>query len=90
MKRKAFALLLHVKMTDLLFELDRWTNFTEHFGHLKTERPAEDRQLLLTTVLADALNLGLYKMAGACPSTSVARLSRLVAWHIRDETCWCT
>lgn len=75
-----------MKITDLLLEVDRWTNFTEHFGHLKTERPAPDRPLLLTAVLADGLNLGLYKMAEACPSTSVARLSRLVAWHIRDET----
>ena len=85
-KAKAFALLPHVKITDLLLEVDQWTNFTEHFGHLKTERAAPDRSLLLTAVLADALNLGLYKMAEACPSASVARLSRLAAWHIRDET----
>lgn len=86
LKAKAFALLPHVKITDLLLEVDRWTDFTGHFGHLKTEQPAADRSLLLTTVLADALNLGLYKMAEACPGASVARLSRLVAWHIRDET----
>ena len=70
----------------IVVEVDQWTNFTEHFGHLKTERAAPDRSLLLTAVLADALNLGLYKMAEACPSASVARLSRLAAWHIRDET----
>ena len=86
LKAKAFALLPHVKITDLLLEVDRWTDFTGHFAHLKTEQPAADRSLLLTTVLADALNLGLYKMAEACPGASVARLTRLVAWHIRDET----
>lgn len=86
LKAKAFALLPHVKITDLLLEVDQWTGFTEHFGHLKNERAAPDRSLLLTAVLADALNLGLYKMAEACPGASVARLSRLAAWHIRDET----
>jgi TnpA family transposase len=42
--------------------------------------------LLLTAILADATNLGLGKMAEACPGTSIAKLSWLVAWHIRDET----
>jgi TnpA family transposase len=42
--------------------------------------------MLLTAILADAINLGLVKMAEACPGTSLAKLSWLVAWHIRDET----
>jgi len=41
---------------------------------------------LLTVILADAINLGLHKMAEACPGTSIAKLSWLSAWHIRDET----
>ena len=86
LKASTFAILPHVKITDLLLEVDRWTNFTEHFGHLKTERPPTDRSLLLTAILADALNLGLYKMAEACPSAGAAQLTRLVAWHVRDET----
>ena len=42
--------------------------------------------LLLTAILADAFNLGLEKMAEACPGTSRAKLAWLVAWHIRDES----
>jgi len=42
--------------------------------------------LLLTTILADGINLGLSKMAESCPGTTHARLSWLQAWHIRDET----
>jgi TnpA family transposase len=41
---------------------------------------------LVTAILADAINLGLVKMAEACPGTSLAKLAWLVAWHIRDET----
>jgi TnpA family transposase len=36
--------------------------------------------------LADAINLGLTKMAEACPGATYARLTWLQAWHIRDET----
>ncbi len=42
--------------------------------------------MLLTTILADAINLGLTKMAESCPGTTYAKLSWLQAWHIRDET----
>lgn len=81
-----YRLIPHVKITDLLMEVDRWTGFTRHFVHLKTDEPAKDPALLLTALLADATNLGLSKMAESCPGTSLARLSWLVAWHIRDET----
>jgi TnpA family transposase len=42
--------------------------------------------LLLTAILADAINLGLTKMAEACPGTTYAKLAWLQAWHIRDDT----
>jgi len=80
------ALLPRVKITELLLEVDAWTGFTRHFTHLKTDSTAKDKTLLLTTILADGINLGLTKMAEACPSTTYARLSWLQAWHVRDET----
>jgi TnpA family transposase len=40
----------------------------------------------LTTILADAINLGLTKMAESSPGTSYAKLSWLQAWHVRDDT----
>ena len=80
------AMLPHVKITELLLEVDQWTGFTRHFTHLKSGEPAQDQTLLLTTVLADAINLGLTKMAEACPGTTYSKLSWLQAWHTRDET----
>ena len=80
------SMLPHIKITDLLMEVDRWTGFTRHFTHLKTNEPVKDPALLLTAILADATNLGLGKMAESCPGTSPAKPSWLVAWHIRDET----
>ncbi len=80
------ASLPHVKITELLLEVDNWTGFTNNFTHLKSGEVAKDRIQLLTTILADAINLGLTKMAESCPGTSYAKLSWLQAWHIRDET----
>lgn len=86
LRERVYAALPHIKITDLLLEVDRWANFSQHFHHLKTAERPKDSALLLTAVLADALNLGLTKMAEACPGTSLAKLSWLVAWHVRDET----
>ena len=79
-------LLPHLKITELLMEVDEWTGFTRHFTHLKTSDTAKDKTLLMTTILADAINLGLTKMAESCPGTTYAKLSWLQAWHTRDET----
>jgi len=79
-------ILPHVKITELLLEVDEWTGFTRHFTHLKSGDLAKDKNLLLTTILADAINLGLTKMAESCPGTTYAKLAWLQAWHTRDET----
>ena len=79
-------ILPHVKITELLLEVDEWTGFTRHFTHLKSGDLAKDKNLLLTAVLADAINLGLSKMAESCPGTTYAKLAWLQAWHTRDET----
>ncbi|WP_439896797.1 Tn3 family transposase [Burkholderia ubonensis] len=79
-------MLPRVKITELLMEVDAWTGFTRHFTHLKTGETAQDKTLLLKTILADAINLGLTKMAEACPGMTYAKLAWLQAWHIRHET----
>ena len=83
---QAAMLLPHVKITEIMMEVDEWTGFTRHFTHLKSGDTAKDKTLLLTTILADGINLGLTKMAESCPGTTYAKLSWLQAWHIRDET----
>jgi TnpA family transposase len=75
-----------IKITELLMEVEQWTNFSCHFVHLKSEEPAKDKVLLLSAILADAINLGLTKMAESSPEMSYERLSWLQAWYIRDDT----
>ncbi|MBI4804164.1 MAG: Tn3 family transposase [Desulfovibrio sp.] len=84
--RKVYALMPHVRITELLLEVDRWTGFTRHFTNLKTGESPSDPAILLTAVLADGINLGLAKMAEVCPMMTYTKLAWLTAWHIRDAT----
>jgi TnpA family transposase len=63
--------------------VDEWTGFTRHFAHLKSGDLAKDKNLLLTTILADAINLGLTKMAESCPGTTYAKLAAASLAHPR-------
>ncbi len=86
LNRQVYALLPRIKITDLLVEIDEWTGFTRHFTHLKSGAAPQDRELLLAAILADGINLGVARMAEACPGVSAATLSRVAVWHIREET----
>jgi TnpA family transposase len=80
-----YARLPRVRITELLQEVDRWTRFTEAFTHLRSGAAAPDPQVLLTGILADALNLGLGRMAEACPVASLRQLIWTTNWHIRED-----
>jgi TnpA family transposase len=84
--RQAYSMLPRIKITDLLIEVDEWTNFTGHFTHLRNGEVASDRALLLSAILADGINLGITRMAEACPGISASVLSRIATWHICEET----
>ena len=85
------ALDLHGRMspipiTDLLRGVARDTGFMEAFTELRTGAPPRDELALLTVLLADGLNMGLSKMAQACPAFSFHELTRVATWHVRQET----
>jgi len=45
--QRAHHQLPHLKITELLLEVDDWTGFTGHFQHLKSGTAVDDRHLLL-------------------------------------------
>jgi hypothetical protein len=53
----AYALLPHVKITELLAEVDHWTNLDDQFLHLRNQASPKNRQPLLTAALADGIKL---------------------------------
>ena len=74
-----------IRITDLLLDVDEATGFTDAFTHLRTGAPCNDRIGLLNVILAEGLNLGLSKMAGASNSHDFFQLSRLSRWHVESD-----
>src|SRR5262249_44496133 len=84
--RRAYGLVPRVKITDLLIEVDDWCGFSKQFTHIKSHEPPRHRTLLLAAVLADAINLGITRMADAWPGMSASRLGRIDSLYIRDDS----
>jgi TnpA family transposase len=80
------AMLPRIRVTDLLSEVARWTLFTDCFTHLRSGETVADPQILMASLLADGLNLGLTRMAEACTIANLGQLAWVADWHIRDET----
>lgn len=85
-KRLISRTLPRIKITDLLLEVDQWTGFSREFVDLRTGQTAPEKELLLAAILADGINLGLTRMAEACPGISPSRLYWTAQWHVREET----
>lgn len=86
LSRRLSAMLPRVRITEVLEEVDDWTGFSRAFVNQRNGRLAARRDILLTTILADGINLGLAKMAAACKTASFRQLAWMHNWHIREET----
>ncbi len=78
-------LLPHLKITELLMEVDEWTGFTRHFTHLKTSDTAKDKTLLLTTI-PPTRSTGSDQNGRVLPWHHLRQAVLAASWHIRDET----
>ncbi len=87
-RRTAYDRLPHVRITDILLDVDAWTGFSDCFTHRRSGRSADDRNALLTVILADGINLGLTRMADSCHGASLRQLAHLHDWHI-SEAAYC-
>lgn len=83
---RLYALVPRVKITRLLLDVEAWTGFTRHFTHLHSGEAPQSPVGLLSVVLADAINLGLSKMADATPGLTERQLAWTAQWHVRDDT----
>ena len=76
-----------VNITDLLVEVDSWTQFSEALTHLNapSRRDPESLKHLYTCLLAQACNLDFQQIATST-GLDYRRLKWFNTWHIRDET----
>lgn len=86
LKARLYAMLPRVRVTDLLVEVAAWSGFADQFVHARGGEPASDLSALMGTILADATNLGLGRMAESSRGLTLARLRWTAEWHVRDET----
>jgi hypothetical protein len=84
---RLYAMLPRIRITDLLSEVADWTLFIDCFTHLRSGETVADPRVLMASLLADGLNLGLTRMAEACTSQPwSARLGGRLA-HSRRDLC---
>jgi len=84
--RTCYRMLPATRITDVLSQVARWTGFTQHFGHVSTGLPPTDERAFLATLIAEATNLGMSRMAEVCGAASRRALLRMQTWHMREET----
>ena len=81
------ARLPRIEITDLLVEVDSWTNFSSSFEHLNLAQGNDHNSLLslYSCLLAQACNLDFQQMA-ISTGLSYRSLCWFNNWYIRDET----
>lgn len=83
--RLVYSRVRRIKITRLIQEVDALTGFSRHFTHLHSGAAPDDPIALYATLLAQATNLGLAKMADATPGMTFKRLAWVDEWYLREE-----
>ena len=81
---RVYDLLPRIHLTQLLEEVDGWTQFTKAFTHLYTGRTSRS-EWSADSHLAEATNLGKTRMAATTETYTADRLAWIEDWYIRDN-----
>src|SRR3546814_19932196 len=75
-----------IRITELLHEVAQETGFLAAFTNLRTGERCPNENALLATILADATNLGLSRMAAASQGVTRDQLLWTHAAYSRDDS----
>lgn len=83
-----FKKIPQIKLTNMLLEVSKWTNFTNEFRHLSNGKIINESELpiLLSTLLALGTNIGLSKMADHTYNTSYHQLAYVSQWYLQEDS----
>ena len=80
------AMMPRIRITELLHEVAQETGFLAAFTNLRTGERCPNENALLATILADATNLGLSRMAAASQGVTRDQLLWTHDAYIRDDS----
>lgn len=76
-RKKLYSIIPKIRLSDLLIEVDSWTNFSQEFSHDSTGKPPseQERKIIFAALLGLGMNIGLEKMAQSTPGISYSQLA---------------
>ncbi len=76
-----------VELTELLVEVDGWTNFSQCFHHAagQESRSKQHNQHLYASLIGQGVNMGITAMAQSA-NLSYRKLAWTTNWYVREET----
>ena len=83
-----YSLLPKVTLSEMIFEVNKWTGFMQDFTHLSThQRPMpKDEPAIAAALSALGMNIGLQKMAESSDDVNYGSLFTVSNWRLYDET----
>ena len=78
----------HIRIEQLLMEVDQATHFTRNFVPLQRDqsRPKNFYKTLLATIISQATNLGVVAMSESVAGMSIDMLRHVLKHYIREKT----
>ena len=84
-RKKLYSIIPKIRLSDLLIEVDSWTNFSQEFSHDSTGKPPSEQErknLFFAALLGLGMNIGLEKMAQSTPGISYSQLANAKQWTL--------
>lgn len=82
-----YSMLPRINLTDLLLEVNNWTNFVDQFIHASSgKRPKEEEKaIILAALMAMGTNVGLVKMSEATQGITYYQMANAAQWRMYED-----
>lgn len=83
-----YSIMPRVSISDMIFEVDKWTGFMQNFTHLSTGTlpQPKDIPVIAAALTAMGTNIGIQKMSECSEDVNYANLFTISNWRLYDDT----